>query len=238
MTAFIGVNFKFVEQLDENLQLSFAYNAYAPENNITGAKLQRTTKEARPHHEIKIVHPDTDKICVNGMNYFLIKGKIKVIWEWTDEDKITENDVKVFKSYHENLPCSPMFDVSYDMEEKRCVIIVEYAPHITDWSEMHFIYDIDSHYASIEFLSDDVELLCMIRKNNVSEWQIEQRDLLPNEEVTVTKSGTDCYIVNTNDVLINDTTEYQRIQGVMLTSDTAKYKNTSTSPQKIIKYYK
>ena len=55
MTAFIGVNFKFVEQLDENLQLSFAYNAYAPENNITGAKLQRTTKEARPHHEIKIV---------------------------------------------------------------------------------------------------------------------------------------------------------------------------------------
>ena len=103
---------------------------------------------------------------------------------------------------------------------------------------MHCIYDIDSHFASIEFLSDDVELLCMIRKNSVTDWQIEQRDLLPGEEVTVTKSGTDCYVVNTNDVLINDTTEYQRIQGVMLTSDTAKYKNTSSSPQKIIKYYK
>ena len=238
MSTFFTAAFKFVDQLDDNLQLSFAYNDYDPQNNITGAKLQRDTKVDRAHQELKTVHPDSNKICVNGMSYFLIKGKIRATWKWNDEEDITEDDVKVFKAYHESLPVAPMFDIDYDMDEKQFTIDIEYAPHVTDWSEMHCIYDIDSHFASIEFLSDDVELLCMIRKNNVTDWQIEQRDLLPGEEVTVTKSGTDCYVVNTNDVLINDTTEYQRIQGVMLTSDTAKYKNTSSSPQKIIKYYK
>ena len=33
MSTFFTAAFKFVDQLDDNLQLSFAYNAYDPENN-------------------------------------------------------------------------------------------------------------------------------------------------------------------------------------------------------------
>lgn len=238
MSTVFTARFKFVDQLDENLQLSFAYHDFDPQYNITGAKLERLTKDSRVHAELKEFHPDSNKICINGMSYFLIKGKIRAKWKWTDEDNITENDIDVFKTYHENLPVTPMFDINSDFDNKEFTIDIDYAPHITDWSEMHCIYDIDSNYAGIEFLSDDVELLCMVRKNSVTDWQIEQRDLLPDEETTVTKSGTDCYIVSTNDVLINDTTEYKRIQGLMLNSDQAVYKNISTSPQKIIKYYK
>ena len=50
---------------------------------------------------------------------------------------------------------------------------------MTDWDAQPCIYDIDSHFASIEFLSDDVELICIMRKNNITDWQVEQIDLLP-----------------------------------------------------------
>ena len=238
MTLNFTTDFKFIEQLDDNLQLSFVYHEHNPEKNKTGAVMERHTKDGRVHMELKTVHPDSDKICINGMTYVLIKGKIRATWKWTDEDNITEDDLIVFKNYHESLPVAPMFDISYDLEGKQFTIDIEYSPHVTEWSEMHCIYDIDSHFAGIEFLSDDVELICVMRKNNVADWQVEQIDLLPDQEIKVNKSGTDCYVINTNDVLVNDTTAYERIKGVMLTSDTAKYKNTSSSPQKIIKFYK
>ena len=238
MTVNFTTDFKFIEQLDDNLQLSFVYNEHNPEKNKTGALMQRDSKDDRVHMELKSVHPDSDKICINGMTYVLIKGKIKATWKWNDEDGVTENDINVFKAYHENLPFAAMFEINYDMEAKQFIIDIEYSPHYTEWDAQPCIYDIDSHFASIEFLSDDVELICIMRRNNITDWQVEQIDLLPDQEITVNKSGTDCYIVNTNDVLINDTTEFERIKGVMLTSNTAKYKNTSTSPQKLIKCYK
>ena len=238
MTVNFTTDFKFIEQLDDNLQLSFVYNEHNPEKNKTGALMQRDSKDDRVHMELKSVHPDSDKICINGMTYVLIKGKIKATWKWNDEDGVTEDDINVFKAYHENLPCAAMFEINYDMETKQFTIDIEYSPHYTEWDAQPCIYDIDSHFASIEFLSDDVELICIMRRNNITDWQVEQIDLLPDQEITVNKSGTDCYIVNTNDVLINDTTEFERIKGVMLTSNTAKYKNTSTSPQKLIKCYK
>ncbi len=238
MTINFTTDFKFIEQLDDNLQLSFVYHEHNPEKNKTGALMQRDSKDDRVHMELKTVHPDSDKICINGMTYVLIKGKIRATWKWNDEDNIAENDLLIFKDYHENLPCSSMFNIDYYLADREFKIDIDYSPHYTDCSEQPCIYDIDSHFASIEFLSDDVELICIMRKNNITDWQIEQIDLLPNEEITVSKSGTDCYVVNTNDVLVNDTTEFERIKGVMLTSDTAKYKNTSTSPQKIIKCYR
>lgn len=238
MTVNFTTDFKFIEQLDDNLQLSFVYNEHNPEKNKTGALMQRDSKDDRVHKELKTVHPESDKICINGMTYILIKGKIKATWKWTDEDGITEDDINVFKTYHENLTCSPMFDINYDMEAKQFTINIEYSPHYTYWDAQPCIYDIDSHFASIEFLSDDVELICVMRKKNITDWQVEQMDVLPDQEITVNKSGNDCYVINTNNVLVNDTTEYERIKGVMLTSNSARYKNTSSSPQKIIKFYK
>ena len=131
-----------------------------------------------------------------------------------------------------------MFEINYDMDAKEFTIDIDYTPSFIDWEDQPCIYDIDSYFASIEFLSDDVELLCVMRKNNVTDWQVKQTDLLPEQEITVNKSGTDCYVISTNDILINDTTEYERIKGIMLTSGSAKYKNISASPQKILKFYR
>ena len=239
MTINFTTDFKFIEQLDDNLQLSFVYHEHNPEKNKTGALMQRDEKEDRVHMDLKTVHPDSDKICVNGMTYILIKGKIRATWKWNDDDNITEDDLKVFKSYHENLTCKECFtNISYDVEQKEFIIDIDWKPTFTEWEDQPCIYDIDSYFASIEFMSDDVELICVMRRNNVTDWQVKQIDLLPDQEITVDKSGTDCYVINTNDILINDTVAYERIKGVMLTSNTAKYKNTSTSPQKLIKCYK
>ena len=35
-------------------------------------------------------------------------------------------------------------------------------------------------------------------KKNITDWQVEQMDVLPDQEITVNKSGTDCYVINTN----------------------------------------
>ena len=67
MTINFTTDFKFIEQLDDNLQLSFVYHEHNPEKNKTGALMQRDEKEDRVHMDLKTVHPDSDKICVNGM---------------------------------------------------------------------------------------------------------------------------------------------------------------------------
>ena len=126
MTINFTTDFKFIEQLDDNLQLSFVYHEHNPEKNKTGALMQRDSKEDRVHMDLKTVHPDSDKICINGMTYILIKGKIKATWKWNDDDDITEDDLKVFKSYHENLTCRECFtNISYDIEQKEFIIDIE-----------------------------------------------------------------------------------------------------------------
>lgn len=238
MTVNFTTDFKFIEQLDDNLQLSFVYPEYNLEKNKIGALMQRDSKQDRVHMDLKSVHPDSDKICINGMTYILIKGKIKATWKWNDEDNITEDDINVFKNYHLNLTCKECFDISYDMEKKEFIINIEYLPTFTEWEDQPCIYDIDSYFASIEFMSDDVELICVMRNKSVTDWKVEQRDLLPNQEITVNKSGSTCYVISTNDILINNTLEYERAKGVMLQNDNALYKNISQSPQKILKFYK
>ena len=234
-TAKIGL----VKKLDKNLQISFGYHDLDPDLNKTGALLYRTTKEDRAHIELKkITHPDSNKICMNNMNYTLCKGKLKAMWKWSEEDEITENDINIFKAYHENLTCSSMFNFNYDMAARTCHIDIEYAPTFTDWEEQPMIWDLDTTQGGLEWKSDDVEMLCMMRIADVTAWDIIQRDLLPGEETTVEKSGNECYVINTNYALVNNTKEVEKVDGLKLVSDSAVYKNISSEPQKILKYYK
>ena len=54
MTVNFTTEFKFIEQLDENLQLSFVYHEYNPEKNKTGALMERDSKEDRVHTDLKL----------------------------------------------------------------------------------------------------------------------------------------------------------------------------------------
>ena len=228
-----------VKKLDQNLQISFGYHDLNPEKNKTGTILARGTKEDRAHIELKErTHPDSDKLCINTMNYTLCKGKIRITWNWTAEDNITAYDIDVFKKYHEEMTSSSMYEMTYDAFDKKFIIDVTYAPTYTNWEDPPMVWDIDSTRASIEWLTDDVEMLCMMRIADVTAWNIKQRDLLPGEETTVEKSGNECYIINTNDVLINNNKEASRVDGLKLVSDSAVYKNISSDPQKILKFYK
>lgn len=228
-----------LKKLDQNLQISFGHHELNPDKNKTGALLYRTTKQDRAHIELRdISHPDSDKLRRNVGSYTLCKGKIKAMWKWTEEDGITENDVNIFKAYHENLTCSPMFNFNYDMAARTCHIDIEYSPHYTDWEEQPCLWDIDSTEGGIEWKSDDVEMLCMIRIKDVTAWDVRQKDLWPGEETVVEKSGNECYVINTNYALVNNTKEVERVDGLKLISDSAVYKNISSEPQKILKYYK
>lgn len=228
-----------IKKLDQNLQISFGHHDLNPEKNKTGAIISRDTRDDRAHIELRETrHPDTDKICTNTMNYTLCKGKIRVIWKWNEGDNITENDVNIFKTYHENLTCAPMFQIDYDLAARQFTMDIEYSPHYTNWEEPPCIWDIDSYFASMEWLSDDVEMLCMMRIKDISAWNVRQRDLLPGEETTVEKSGDECYVINTNKVLINNTKEIGDVDGLKLVSDNAIYTNISSEPQKILKFYK
>lgn len=131
-----------------------------------------------------------------------------------------------------------MFDISYDMAAKQFSIDVEYKPTFTNWEDLPMKWDLDTPVGGIEWLSDDVELLCMIRIQDVTAWNVRQKDLWPGEETVVEKSGNECYIINTNKVLVNNTKEVERIDGLKLVSDSAVYKNISSEPQKILKFYK
>jgi hypothetical protein len=238
MTVRFDPSISLVKKLDNNLQISFGSHKVDPEKNKKGAIISRDTKDDRAHLELKTTHPDSSKIVKNAMTYTGCGGTVRATWKWDANANITQDDVDKFIAYHDSLTCKDGFTYNLDMFDKSLFIDMKYDYHFSEWEEQPCVWDLDSHFASIEFMTDDVELLCMMRLSNVIDWQVLQKDLMPDEEVTVQKSGSDCYIINTKEVIVNETKKVNNVEGLKLVSDSAVYKNTSGKVQKILKYYK
>ena len=99
-------------------------------------------------------------------------------------------------------------------------------------------YDIPCSGISVEYLSDDVEMLCIMRLSNIKNCTCVQKDLMPNEETDVSNDGTYCYIIAGGKVNINGEEQKYPISVKRLTSENATYKNIADKPIKILKYYR
>lgn len=228
-----------IAKFDNNLQVSWGSNNPPIDGNGKGSLFSRTEKWERAHLDLQDPHPTYPLIQQSQQTHVLIQGKCRVTWKWIADDNIQDANVQQFINYLKGSSFKELiYDENYDAFAKSYSIDIEYKYAYSDWDQTPLFYDIPCSGISIEYLSDDVQMLCIMRLSNLKNWTCMQKDLMPNEETNVSTDGTYCYIIGGGWVSINGEEQKHSISVKRLTSENAIYKNISDKPIKILKYYR
>lgn len=179
---FSMTGFKFLN-IDDNFQLSFL------KGNV-GDLVMRHKLEEQPHFN-RIAYLDNYKIQKNLNNYILLNGKIKVSYEWQDDENINQQDIDkildINKSYLEEA------SATHIVEKNSYSYSGSYNGDVSVWSDRSFEYDLASSVAKIESLEEGTVVLCTLFKEYG--WKIKNIDIPPNETVTYTKEDDTTYLL-------------------------------------------
>ncbi len=222
--------FQFIEQLDDNLQISFA------ENTKAGDEISRTELSEIAHPDLHdILLNDNENITVNGQSYILTEGKLTAFWEW-DSEPITESDLDELTTYLNTV--SESVQIYSDFENKKYKATFEYARDNLNWNPPTLKYGLKTGRAGFTLDTDNSVIFCIVRKNYIAEWEIRQVDLSVGQVFDAEKIGDNiCYIIFTQEVDVNGTT-IPKYSCRNQTSASIQITNTSNKPCKIIQIYK
>mgnify|MGYP001268139228 FL=1 len=230
MTRILTPSFRFIAQLEDNLQVSVSKNTKA------GDEVSRTELSEVLHSELhSALLNENANITVNGQSHILTEGKLTAFWEWNSEP-ITESDLDELTGYYNSL--SETVEIVKDFENKKYKATMEYTGENSSWNTIAFKYGLKCGKAGFTLDTDNSVVICIQRQNNVSEWNIRQIDLSPGQVFDAEKIGNNvCYVIFSQTVDVNGTTIDQyscRNQ----TSSSIKITNTSDKPCKIIQVYR
>ena len=190
--------FKSGTTVDELLQISIPDT-----DNVKKGQELTTQGKYRIDKRIPLVkYNDTNNIKKNVQNYILTKGKISVLYNWIDEDNITENDLNVYEEYLTNQPDSWSF--TRDFENKTFKQTYTYNGENSSWGDIPCSYILDTTNTSIIIEEDNTDLICIIKYNSDDNWTARQIDIQVNETLNVEKPESSlCYIIFTQDVEVD-----------------------------------
>nr|BAR25710.1 hypothetical protein [uncultured Mediterranean phage uvMED]BAR25753.1 hypothetical protein [uncultured Mediterranean phage uvMED] len=220
-----------VINLDDNLQLSFLVGN-------TGDKIGRLSFEEQPHYDNIIYHPDSNKIQKSLNNYLFMKGKLKVSYEWSEDENITQEIVDKF--WELALINNP--DDSYAIkfnEANKSGYIIDYGGYITEWAERSSTWEIASNKASLEALEDNTVVICAAGTSYG--WNYKNIDLPSQQTTAFNKEGDICYILTGDncEVTVGETTHtFPKYDCKKLTSSECLIKNVSNETTRIVAIYK
>ena len=198
-----------------------------------GDLLQRDSLIEQPHYENLTEHADNNNLVINRNNYFLLEGKIKVYWQWANDENILSSDIDFLASLNALNPedsnatkhtTSNSYEFSY-----------EYTGDVKEWTTRSVMYEPKSSIAGIEALTDNTVILCPFQINE--KYKFENIDLGVGESCIATKNATDTYIFFSQECLINNTNPVNQYEFKKLTSESINISNTSSKPCKIIKIF-
>jgi len=115
-----------VINLDDNLQLSFLVG------NI-GDKIGRLSLEEQPHYDSIVYYPGFNKIQKSLNNYMFMKGSLKVCYEWTDDEGITQETINKFWELNSNNP-DDSYAVKFN-ESNKSGYTIDYGGYVTEWAD-------------------------------------------------------------------------------------------------------
>lgn len=220
-----------VVNLDDNLQLSFLVGN-------TGDQIGRLDFKEQPHYDSIIFHPDSNKIHKSLNNYLFMKGKLKVSYEWTDDENITQEVVDKFWELALINNPDDRYAIKFN-EANKSGYIMDYGGYITEWTERSSTWEIASHKASLEAREDGTVLICAMGVSYG--WGYKNIDLPPQQTTTFNKEGETCYILtgDTCQVTVGDTTHtFSKYDCKKLVSSECSIKNVSDNTTRIIAIYK
>lgn len=216
--------------LDDNLQISILVG------NV-GDQIGRLSFEEQPHYDNIIYHPDYNKIQKSLNNYMFMKGSLKVCYEWTDDENITQEVVDKFWELASHNP-----DDSYAVkftESNKLGYTIDYGGHVTQWSDRSSAWEITTNKAYLEALEDNTVLICAVGVSHG--WSYKNIDLPSQQTTTFNKEGETCYILTGNDceVTVGGTTHtFSKYNCKKLSSPECSIKNVSNETTRIIAIYK
>ena len=187
--------FKYLN-VDDNFQLSFL------KGNV-GDLVIRHKLDEQPHFD-KITYLDNYKIQKNLDNYILLNGKIKVSYEWQDDENISQQDVD--KILEINRLCAEEKNVVHTIGKNSYSFVLLYNGDVAEWSDRSYKYALASSVVKVESLEDETVMLCTLTKEYG--WKIKNIDIPPNASVTYIKEDDTTYLLacDTCEVTIEDNT--------------------------------
>ena len=224
-----------VVNLDNNIQVAV----------LTGNNkdvIERTQFEEMAHFDKIVYHPNNNKLYERTNSYVLLNGTIKIEFNISEEDNITNADIDFFKD-------------SMKLETTYTDTIIETSPtqisatykelHKSNgWNILPLAYEIKCNKSSVNFLEDNTELFCLV---NLDMWETRTISIKANEEIILNKpeivqeQGATCYLFVaetskiTSGEVVKDLPKYGTIK---VKSNIIRIKNTSNKPMKAIVVYK
>tara|TARA_R110002050_G_scaffold249912_2_gene387789 strand:+ start:777 stop:1469 length:693 start_codon:yes stop_codon:yes gene_type:complete len=230
MTMTLKPKFKFIHQLDDNIQISAAYNTKA------GDEISRTELS-------EILHPDlhseffnnNENITVNGQSHILTEGKLTAFWEW-DSEPITESDLDELTEYYNSV--SETVEIFKDFDNKKYKATMEYTGENSNWNPITYKYGLKCGKAGFTLDTDNSVIFCIKRTNSVADWNIRQIDLRVGQVYEAEKIGDNiCYIIFSQSVDVGGIS-IPKYSCRNQTSSSITITNISDKPCKIIQIYK
>jgi len=222
------IKFNFIKKLNDELQIAVA------EQTKIGDKISKDSFDEQPHFEKLEYHTSNPRVFKRLNLYDLIKGKIKLNWEWVEEDEITQNDIdfitNVYKESHREE------DVGvYEHEDNSMSITVDKVN--TDvWSDPSMEWELKTNKSSMEIMEDDTKIFCAL--SNDYGWKIKTLDLAPGTTTATAKLGDKCYLWFDKGCEINGTARTGTNLIRKLNSNDFTVKNTNDDVLHLVMVYK
>lgn len=169
-----------------NLDNEFQLTVLSAKN---GQLISRHELDEQPNFD-KIEYLDDYKINKSLTNYLFMEGKVKVSYEW-EEDEISKADVDKIEEINANNPedshtNKTITDNSYSYE-------IDMGGYVTEWKERSANYELSTNKASIESMEDDTIVICCLQ--NGYGYKFYNVDLQPNETIEAEKLGNINYLL-------------------------------------------
>jgi len=169
-----------------NLDNEFQLTVLSAKN---GQLISRHELDEQPDFD-KIEYLDDYKINKSLTNYLFMEGKVRVSYEW-EEDEISKADVDKIEEININNPedshtNKTITDNSYSYE-------IDMGGYVTEWKERSANYELSTNKASIESMQDDTIIICCLQ--NDYGYKFYNVDLQPNETIETEKLGNINYLL-------------------------------------------
>lgn len=185
-------------------------------------------------------HPTFKNIKEGACNHMIMKGSVKQVYTWKEEEDINEKDLYNFWNLAKgNSAGINMELVESDAEARRMVISASFENTSNEWMDYPLPYVLDCSGSRMEVLEDGTDIICYVfRENDPKNWTKQHCNISDGETFTVTKEGTQyCYVVFGEPVISNGNT-LEALKPYRLTSGDIEVTNTSGNSCKIFRVYK
>lgn len=179
------MKFDIPSTLAKNIENKFQY---AVLQGNTGNSIVRHLWTEQPRLDEVEYHPDNNKIHKRLNKLIFVEGKIKVTYQWEDDEGITQDDVNQWKSLMESN--NPEHTLSVCTETDNSISYeIEYPNVLNDWTPISISWELKCNRASIEVMQDNTNIFCIL--NNSVDVKLKSIDIPAGETKELNQA---CYV--------------------------------------------